>query len=285
MAKTLILYHGNCPDGFGGAYAAWKKFGSGAEYVPLKHERPIPADAAGKDVYFIDFFDRNEFVGPIIEQAARVVVLDHHEGIADVVQAMPEHVYDPERSGATIAWNYFHPDKPVPYFLKLVQETDNFKPLTDNERATISYCYAQPWSFELWDSFVERVEDSAERQKIIELGRAYNEHFKLLVAQFASRAQLVSFEGHEVYFVSAPRLFATELGAQLREKHPPFAMIARDEADGSIRVSLRGVKEFDVSAIARKYGGNGHPGSAAFSLPRSAPLPWTPLPDHENPGD
>src|ERR1700744_2581730 len=92
--RTVILYHGNCPDGFGGAYAAWKKFGDAAEYISVKHERPITADVTDKEVYFVDFFDRGEFIDPVLESAARVVVLDHHEGNADAVKAMPEHVYD-----------------------------------------------------------------------------------------------------------------------------------------------------------------------------------------------
>jgi hypothetical protein len=28
MKKTIILYHLDCPDGFGAAWAAWKKFSS-----------------------------------------------------------------------------------------------------------------------------------------------------------------------------------------------------------------------------------------------------------------
>jgi nanoRNase/pAp phosphatase (c-di-AMP/oligoRNAs hydrolase) len=70
-------------------------------------------------------------------------------------------------------------------------------------------------------------------------------------------------------------MFATELGAYLRKKKPPFALVARVEGDGAIRVSLRSEDGFDVSAIARKYGGNGHPGAAAFLIPAGAPLPWT----------
>lgn len=283
--KVVVLYHGNCPDGFGGAYAAWKKFGDSAEYIPLKHERPITADVAGKDVYFIDFCETRAIMDPVVAAAARVVVLDHHEGVEDVMKSMPEYVYDATRSGATIAWTYFHPDQPVPYFLTLVQQADNFKPLSDDDRAIISYTYAQPFSFESWDRFAMTLDDAAERERITSLGRAYTEHFKLLVAQIATRAELVSFEGHEVYFVSAPRLFATELGSLLRTKKPPFAMIARAEADGSLRVSLRGTDAVDVSEIARKYGGNGHPGSAAFSLPRDAAIPWTPIKGHEAAGD
>src|SRR4051812_39919236 len=107
--KTAVFYHGDCPDGFGGAYAAWKKFGDEAEYIPLKHGKPFASDVTGKDVYFIDFCYPKEAMEKIAAEAGSFTILDHHEGVADVVKALPNFVYDASRSGASIAWAYFHP--------------------------------------------------------------------------------------------------------------------------------------------------------------------------------
>ena len=52
--EIVILYHGGCPDGFGGAYAAWKKFGDAAEYIPVQHDRVVPEGLAGRKLFFID---------------------------------------------------------------------------------------------------------------------------------------------------------------------------------------------------------------------------------------
>lgn len=273
--KIIIFYHGNCPDGFGGAYAAWKKFGESAEYVGLKHERPPTRDVAGKEVYFIDFCYAKPVMDDIVAKAKRVIVFDHHEGVEEVVKSMPEYIYDAGRSGATIAWSYFHPDTAVPAFLALVEKADRYQPLTDDERAIVTYSYVQPFTFPEWEALAARIEDEAGRNAIIERGRAYTEYFKLLIAQLANTAKLVSFEGYEVYLASGQRMFATELGAYLRKKKPPFALIIRADEDGGIRVSLRADSTVDVSKIAQKYGGNGHPGSAAFLIPFGTPLPWT----------
>ena len=35
--KPLVIYHANCADGFGAAFAAWRKLGDEAEYVPMDH--------------------------------------------------------------------------------------------------------------------------------------------------------------------------------------------------------------------------------------------------------
>ncbi|MEJ0053459.1 MAG: hypothetical protein WDN10_01890 [bacterium] len=284
MPKTIVLYHANCPDGFGAAYSAWKKFGNEAIYIPVRHGKPVPEHLAGSELYLLDFTYERQEMDALKALASRIVVLDHHEGVRDVVESIPEHIFDSKRSGATIAWSYFHPAEPVPEFLEIVAKADLYLPLADDERAIISYAYAQPFTFKNWDSFVSLVGNPEERAKLVARGLAYTEHFQLLAAQIAERAELVSFEGHEVYFVSAPRLFATEVGHLLNTTQPPFALIARAEPDGSLRVSMRADTTVDVSAIARKYGGNGHPGAASFSIDRNAPLPWTPI-KHEDSRD
>ena len=35
MTDSLILYHADCDDGFGAAYAAWLSLGDSAEYQPV----------------------------------------------------------------------------------------------------------------------------------------------------------------------------------------------------------------------------------------------------------
>ena len=53
--KNVLLYHANCPDGFGSAYSFWKKFGDDMEYIPVKHGQPPPEGLSGKNVYIADF--------------------------------------------------------------------------------------------------------------------------------------------------------------------------------------------------------------------------------------
>ncbi|OYV83184.1 MAG: hypothetical protein B7W96_00395, partial [Parcubacteria group bacterium 37-58-5] len=117
-----ILYHGGCPDGFGGAYAAWKKFGDSADYIPVKYEQPVPKHIEGKELYMVDFCYEQGIMDGLLKNAKSLVVLDHHEGVRDVVESMPNHIYDSQRSGATIAWSYFHPETPVPTFLTYVED-------------------------------------------------------------------------------------------------------------------------------------------------------------------
>lgn len=62
--KPLVIYHANCTDGFGAAFAAWLKLGDEAEYIPMDYgEVETPEDfdmkvslaAKGNTIYILDF--------------------------------------------------------------------------------------------------------------------------------------------------------------------------------------------------------------------------------------
>lgn len=283
MERTVICYHGNCPDGFGGAYSAWKKFGDTAEYRPLSYGKPVPEDLAGANVYFIDFCYPKEVMDRIAAAATSFTVLDHHLGTKEVVESFPHHVFDENRSGASIAWSYFHPNEPVPELLSYVEDGDLYRHVLPNAQAFLAYIYAQPFSFEGWDTLRAMLADPAKREQALATGLAYSEYRELLVRQCAGRAEPVMFEGYECWLTNATSSLASDVGHAIYEEHPPIAIIAFVRADG-IRVSLRGNGAVDLSAVARKYGGNGHPNAAGFSLPWGTPIPWTPI-THEDTGD
>ncbi|OGG62376.1 hypothetical protein A3C19_00315 [Candidatus Kaiserbacteria bacterium RIFCSPHIGHO2_02_FULL_54_22] len=279
-----VLYHGSCPDGFGGAYAAWKKFGDTAEYIPVKHGWPVPEGLAGRKVFILDFSYPQEEMDFIVETAGSVTILDHHLGAREVVESVPEHVFDEKRSGATIAWSYFHPDTSVPALLKHVEDGDLYLFKLPDTRAVIAYVYIRPFAFSEWDRFAQELENEETRKSLIEKGRVYAEHFALLVEQIANKAVLVSFEGIECYLVTAADMFKSDVGNELARRKPPLGLIVNFHGD-VINVSLRSDPSIDVSAIAKKYGGSGHPQSAAFRLKWGDPLPWTVLKEHEHPRD
>ncbi len=282
--EIVVIYHGGCPDGFGGAYAAWKKFGDEAEYIPGKYGRAVPEGLAGRKIFFIDFCYEKDQMDEIVKTAESVTVLDHHLGAKEVVESMPEHIFDEKRSGATIAWSYFHPDTPVPTLLKYVEDGDRYVFLLPDSRAILAYAYTIHFKFEDWDKLVQELEDADTRNKLIEKGKFYAEYKLILSEQIANKATLVMFEGFECYLVTAQDMFKSDVGNILSRKKPPIG-IAINFNGNELHVSLRSdksVEQVDLSAIARKYGGNGHPRASAFILKWGDPLPWTVVEENEN---
>lgn len=284
MERTIVIYHGNCPDGFGGAYSAWKKFGDSAEYWPMNYGT-TPENLEGADVYFIDFCYDQARMDAVKAVAGRLTVLDHHEGVEEVSSSMPNFVYDKNRSGATIAWTYFHPETPVPYLLTIIEDDDLFRFKNPDTKAVMAYISVTPFTFEGWDTLSATLDNKEESEMFLTKLRTYREYFDLLVEQSVARAKLVSFEGFEVYAgqTHPNKPMVSAFGNALARKKGPMGLVLQIRTEG-IAVSLRGDGSIDLTKIAQKYGGNGHPDSAAFLVPWNSPFPWTPVLD-ETPRD
>ena len=275
MKNIAVIYHADCPDGFGGAFAAWKKFGNEAEYIGKRHgETPVtPSEVAGREVYMIDFSYPKEILLELERASASFTILDHHKGAQEAVESVTNHIFDNDHSGAAIAWKYFHPEIPLPRMLTYIEDNDLWRHSLPESAAVSSYLHTIPMEFDAWEKTIAEFEDDARFADIIETGkhfRIYNAH---VIEVLAQNAELVEFEGHTVFAVNAPRLFRSELGNFLAEKHPPFAIVWY-EYRRQFRCSLRGVGDVDLSLIAAKYGGNGHRNAASFRIDRKQELPW-----------
>jgi uncharacterized protein len=286
-----ILYHGGCPDGFGGAYAAWKKFGDTAEYIPLKHGRPAPENLDGKDLYLIDFCYPQAIMDQLSKVAKSVTVLDHHDGVRSIATKFPG-VFDINHSGATISWAYFHPDTPVPKLLTYVEDGDLYRFNLPHAREILAYVYTLTDSFasfdlhnvEKWDTFVAELEDSKHLERILEIGKLFSQYHEHIVVHGVNHAELVKFEGYECYLVGSSGEFVSDIGNRLARLKPPIAIVVIADSERT-RVSLRSDKSINVAEIAQKYGGNGHPAASGFEIPYGKPVPWTPVKKNENTGD
>lgn len=283
--KTIILYHGSgCPDGFGAAYAAWKKFGENAEYHPLSRGEEPPVELCkGNIVYFVDFCYPKDIMDQFVAVAKKLVVLDHHSGVQDVTESMPEFVFDNNRSGAGIAWDYFHPNTPRPALIDLVEDDDLFRFALADTRDVITYLEVQSFDFALWDSIAAKLDSPNDKEAMLEKARTYREYFNLLAKISVDHAKLISFEGYEIYFAYAHPLKSMKsyVGNILAKKKGPCALVVSAHPEG-YGVSIRGDGTVDVSKIAQKFGGNGHKDSSGFLIPREGPFPWTLIEEHEN---
>ncbi len=276
-ARTVIFYHGGCNDGFGAAYAAWKKFGDTVEYVPLNRGGEPPYETArDADCYFLDFTYEQPVMDRFVEVAKSVTALDHHEGVANITRSMPKYVFDSDRSGAGIAWDYFHPGEPLPTLLAHVQDDDIFRFALPDTRPIMTYMEVQPHTFELWDGIAAKLDNPESKAEMLTLANTYWEYFEKLAAISVDTAKLVAFEGYKIYFAHTHNLKSMKslVGNLLARKKGPVALVVSAHPYG-YGVSIRGDGTVDVAEIAQRFGGNGHTSSAGFLIPREGPFPWT----------
>lgn len=273
---TVVIYHKRCPDGFGAAYAAWKVFGDNALYVEAGYGDAPPEGLSGKEVYLLDFvFEREGDIEELEKVAKRLVVLDHHESSQALVEAVREHTFDNDRSGATIAWAHFHPSTPTPLLLQYIEDGDLYRFALKETRDMMTYLITQPYDFLVWDEMARALDTPSERDAFLTKAATYGEQYEKLCAIAVEAAKKVRFEEIECLFAnSLPSItMRSHIGNLLCKKLPPIALVVSAHPDG-FGVSIRGDGSVDVSKLAAKYGGGGHAGSAGFFIPLTRDVPW-----------
>jgi hypothetical protein len=118
--KPLVIYHGNCADGFGAAWVFSRFQPEPMDYHPGVYQ-DAPPDVAGRDVYLLDFSYKRPVVEAMLESAASVTLIDHHktalDDLAPIMGRMRCHC-GLDHSGAMLAWQFLCGDSPPPPLLK-----------------------------------------------------------------------------------------------------------------------------------------------------------------------
>lgn len=264
---TLCLYHGNCQDGFSAAYAVWKRFGDSVAYVAAFHGRP-PPDVTGHHVLIVDFSYKRPVIEDMARQAASIVILDHHKSAeADLAPLLADAtvsgVFDMNRSGAVIAWEYYH-DNAAPQLLAHVQDRDLWQFQLAETREISSCLFSHEYSFAQWDRMVSACDDPLTRAQLVREGAAIErKSAKDIRELLPTVTRRMTIGGVVVPVANLPYQFASDAGNQLAQNEP-FAACYYDSADGRV-FSLRSTDQgLDVSAIAMQYGGGGHRNAAGF---------------------
>lgn len=299
--KRLVIYHANCPDGFTAAWAAWKKFGDeDTEYVPASYGKP-PPDVSGKDVLIVDFsYPRDVLLAmaPIdptftttverlleagvdpklaratadrtLPRAISLRVLDHHKTAKADLEGLSFCEFDMNRSGAGMTWDALYTE-PRPWLVNYVEDRDLWRwKLTHSKEINAAIGSVPRTNF----SSFENETLGVSKELMVVRGEAILAAQDQYVAEVCKNARMVTFEGFTIPCVNCSYVHMSEIVGALAEKaEAGFAIGWLQKADGRFGFSLRARKAgVDVSALAKLYGGGGHPGAAGFERDSLADL-------------
>lgn len=272
LMNTTILYHADCMDGFGAAFAAWLKLGATATYIPVQYGQPMPEIVAGSTVRILDFsYPRAELLA-LVDRCPDTRVIDHHKVAAEDLAGLDFAIFDKKKSGAVLAWEFFHPNEDVPELLLYVQDRDLWAwSLPESRRVNLGL-RGIPTTFEMWDDVNTLWQ--AWKGLLVSGGRFILTSDNSTIARLTASPAWMRILCYTVPAVNTPVL-QSEVGEALLAQYPhaPFAVMWSALPDGSRRYSLRSRKgEFDVSVIAKEYGGGGHQPAAGFNHPVDFPV-------------
>ncbi len=255
----LVIYHGQCRDGFCAAWVARRALAE-AEFYPAAHGQ-TPPDVAGREVYVLDFSYPRSTMDRMAEEANSLTVIDHHKTAEEALRGAPYATFDMNRSGAGMAWDFFFPGRSRPWMVDYVEDRDLWRYRLPDSRSVNAYLSVLAFDFTVWDVEARDGDiDTATR-----LGAVVESKTGQYVREVAKNAYRTEFEGHQALVVNAPQVDISELLEHLAMA-APISIGWWRRADGLISYGLRSRGDVDVSAIAKKYGGGGHAQAAGFQL-------------------
>lgn len=286
--KTVVMYHADCSDGFGAAYCAWVALGDedvkfiGLRYGDIKEAEDfdIVLDKDTREVYVLDFSFPPELMAHLRNRVQVVRWIDHHKTAFEDLGLDPEARYevsaghytllDNSRSGAYLAAQHFL--GAVPRLLKHVDDRDRWQfDLPGTQEVYAALQLERPWKFERWHELI--VED-AKCAKLRRTGEAVLKVYEQQIRDISAAALYCNIDGKPGLAVNS-REHISEVGNRLAQDCDAFGLIwYYDAATGMCNCSLRSVGDYDVSEIAKRYGGGGHKNAAGFRVHMHQLIGW-----------
>jgi len=267
--NTLVLYHADCMDGYAAAWAAWKQLGNSAKYKAVRHHTPMPDFPDAAVIYIVDFCYPMETLVLAAKKASKIVVLDHHISAQKDFekyqnkQSLPSNLemsFIQEHSGCVISWKYFQGNTEVPLLLQHIEDHDLWNhQLPKTEEICRALYLRLPVNFYAFD----KVKLSTLRRE----GELLVKQQKLNVARLFKARHKVVLNNKKGLAVNAPGMFSSDLGHELAEKSGTFGLTYFYHGKNQrYECGLRSIGDFDVSELAKEYGGGGHKNAAGFRV-------------------
>ena len=271
--RPLVIYHGrSCPDGFAAALAAKLFFGDRAEYLGLDHGDTKTVDdlpdVQGRAVYILDFSFAVDILQAIDARAAKLVMLDHHKSAAEKLTGFACRCgvvhFDMAKSGARLAWEFFHPQAAMPDLVRFVEDRDIWAWKYAESAGYLAALDMEPLDFDRWATIAAFTPEQT--ATFMARGQAMDDKFAKLATDIAEGAQPVVFNGQTGLMVNAPGVFHSLVGDMLSKKSGTFALMWTVGKGGVVKVGLRSQRNYDCIPLAESMGGGGHAQACGFKI-------------------
>ncbi len=278
--STLCIYHSDA-DGRAAAAVVRRALGTKTLLHAINYGDPVPwkkAAEAGK-VILVDFSLPRPEMERLAEES-QLIWIDHHQSALDALAQAAVNwpgLRSTEEAGCVLAWQYFFPDQPVPQALVLIGDRDIWRWAeadTGPFNEGLQQHNTAPENDQLWqpllDGEAQLIASIKEQGALLLEARQ-----RRIRRQTAKYGYTVLFEGFRTLALN--QRGSGDLGQHIHDLGYQIGYCYIDQLQGGelmTHVTLYS-KEVDVSKIAVKFGGGGHPGASGFTF-RRAHRPFPP---------
>lgn len=216
----------------------------------------------------------------------------------DRIEKQSKHViiHDNNKSGAMLAWEYFHPGEEIPQLIRHIDDRDRWQFKMEGTKELNAALWTAPWNFQQWKELNES--DLVPMYKAGKaILRAHNQNVQSVVKGSARTCSIVpavidsvaSYKAPWVWWhdeehgdtcgatglaANCPPHLQSDVGHELANQSGTFGLLWFVDKDGQCKCSLRSNGDYDVSAIAKAFGGGGHRNAAGFEVDIQTLLGW-----------
>jgi uncharacterized protein len=273
--KTAIIYHQvkvgiDCADGIAAAWVAKRKYPD-STLIGASYGGAVPEiDRSEYDrIIIVDF----SFSREILEKWAKLfklLVIDHHKTAQFDLKGFKNAIFDLNESGATLAWKTLFPDEPMPAILKYAKDRDlwNFDlPNSEEIHEAVGFLGRKLNQFD----FLCVLSQDDLRALFAPLGSRLLAPKRQRITEIATTASSLTILGYQAMAVtidSEEARLTSDVCSAIYKAHPEKTFVVAQSWNSADRVwglSFRSDKNgnnFDVSEIARQFGGGGHRNAA-----------------------
>lgn len=283
-----IIYHKNCIDGFTGLFLFMRtkyRIDNPIIYPDVPSSSDIPPKIENKNIICIDVAYKPEIIKEMNKKCNKLLFIDHHISIINDITDMDldktKIIYDINKSGASLVWDYFYKDE-IPRFVKYIEQNDIGKWDDPHVKDFISALEVK-FKFALHKNNLNKMNklfSDSYVDVLLTKGRTYNEYKKFQLNKSVYNCNFLMFPSKkymEKYnFDKQYKICLTDY------KNPNISEVGNyiskniDDIDFCLLWSynvkrqiwnffLRSYKT-DIDDVAKKFGGGGHKLAAGFKL-------------------
>ena len=279
----MLLYHGDCVDGFTSAFICYffmktQNKRKKVKFIPCQYQK-APPNVSGHNVLICDFSFKFDTTKRLIGNSNKIGIIDHHASAEKELKNIDSRYkyFDKKHSGAYLTWCYFFDEKSMPNFILYVEDNDLGKRILNGTKEFSSYVYSLHKTFD----YYEKLMDNAFIEKtVIPIGEGMLKQSETFINETVKKiAMQFMLIDSNLYFVGTVNtaVLKSEIGNAMFDFYSNAnfsACYSQNTYTGETYISLRSNdSSTDVEAIASKFGGGGHRNAAGLSVFGSNMLP------------
>lgn len=266
----ICFYHSPCNDGEL-AKNIWKNKYPKTIFFPWIHSNELDnvkflRKYKNEHIVFLDYCPKKEY----LDNNNKYLIIDHHQNaISKISETENIKMYcDTERSGCMLTWDYLYPNIEYPLSVFHIGNADIFHfNHVDTEPFSLSF---KKYNLD-YNNLINLKEDDDIYKQIIYEGKKLMSRYKVEAITYFYMAFIehenINNKKYKIITINCDKYIIYKYLIEIAKIQFKDCNVLKIKKKSGLKnsYSLRSLDGTPVDAIARKYGGNGHPMAAGYS--------------------